>query len=83
MSYLGMTTDMWTSRSGDGYISMTVHFIDNQFVMHYRNLVRHNFPGRHTAINIADILKECTKEWNIDIEKEVVTVTTDNVECCD
>ena len=80
VSYLGMTTDMWTSRSGDGYISMTVHFIDNQFVIHHRNLVTRNFPGRHTAINIADILKECTKEWNIGIEKEVVAVTTDNAQ---
>ena len=30
VSYLGMTIDMWTSRSDDGYISMTDHFIDNQ-----------------------------------------------------
>jgi len=24
LSYVGMTTDTWTSRSGDGYISITV-----------------------------------------------------------
>jgi len=80
VSYLCMTTDMWTSRSGDGYVSMTIHFIDSQLVMHHRNLVTRNFPGRHTAVNIAEILKGCATEWNINIDKDVVAVTTDNAQ---
>jgi len=80
VSFLGMTTDMWTSPSGDGYILITVHFIDNQFVMYHGNLVNCNFPGRHTFANIAEILKECTKEWKIYIEKDAVAVTTDNAQ---
>jgi len=59
---------------------MTIHFIDSQFVMHHRNLVTRNFPGRHTAINIAEILKGCATEWNINIDREVVAVTTDNAQ---
>ena len=77
---LGMMTDMWTSQSNDGYISLTTHFIDDEFIMRHRNLVTCNFPGRHPAINIADILKECTEEWKIDIQKKVAAVTTDNAQ---
>ena len=46
----------------------------------YRNLVTCNFPGRHTAVNIAEMLKECTKEWKIDIDKKLVAVTTENAQ---
>ena len=77
---LGMTTDMWTSQSNDGFISLTTHFIDDEFLMCHRNFVACNFPRRHTAVNIAEILKECTEEWKIDIQKKVVAVTTDNTQ---
>ena len=80
VSCLGMTTDMWTSRSNDGYISLITHFINDEFLMCHRNLVTRNFPGRHTAVNIAEILKECTEEWKIDIQKKVAAVTTDNAQ---
>ena len=80
VSCLGMTTDTWTSQSNDGYISLTTHFINDEFLMCHRNLVTRNFPGRHTAVNIAEILKECTEEWKIDIRKKVAAVTTDNAQ---
>ena len=77
VSCLGMTTDMWTSRLNDGFISLTT---DDEFLMCHRNLVSRNFSGRHTAANIAEILKECTEEWKIDIQKKVVAVTTNNAQ---
>ena len=80
VAYLGTTTDMWTSQSNDGYISLTTHFIDKEFTMRHRNLVIRYFPGRHTAINIAKMLKDCAKEWKIDIQKEVAAFTTDNAQ---
>jgi len=53
MWFLGMTCG--GLKSGDNYMSMTTHTIDYQFVMHHRNLITYNFPGRHTAVNIAKI----------------------------
>ena len=29
-----LTTDLWTSRSLDAYISLTVHFVDDLFRLH-------------------------------------------------
>ena len=29
-----LTTDIWTSRSLDAYISLTVHFVDEMFRLH-------------------------------------------------
>ena len=48
--------------------------------MCHRNLVTRNFSERHTAVNIAEILKECTEEWKIDIQKKVAAVTMDNAQ---
>ena len=48
--------------------------------MCHRNLFTSKFPGRHTAVNIAEILKECTEEWKIDIQKKVAAVTMDNAQ---
>ena len=31
---LAITTDIWSSRSQDSYISLTVHFVDKQFRLH-------------------------------------------------
>ena len=45
--YLCCTTDMWSSRTGDGYISLTCHFINPEFKMCCHNLVTHHFPGVH------------------------------------
>ena len=49
---VGFTTDLWTSRVGDSYISLTTTFIDKYLHMHrYVPFVRF-FPNRHTGVNI-------------------------------
>ena len=49
---VGFTTDLWTSRVEDSYISLTTTFIDKNFHMHrYVPFVRF-FPDRHTGVNI-------------------------------
>ena len=37
-SVLSLTTDMWTSRAGDGYILLTAHYITDDFEWCYQNL---------------------------------------------
>ena len=29
-----LSTDMWTSKAGDGYFSLTVHYVTKRFEMH-------------------------------------------------
>ena len=40
----------------------------------------HNFPERHIAIKTVDILKGCTEEWKVDIQKNVTAVIMDNAQ---
>ena len=79
VDYMGMTTDMWTSRSKDGYISITAHYISPQFVMKHHNLQSSHFPGTHTALNIATMLRKSVEEdWGVDLHMQVPAFTTDN-----
>ncbi len=59
-----LTTDVWTSRSTEAYLTVSCHFIDNwkmqEFVLGTRC-----FPGQHTADNISLQLKRITDEWAI------------------
>ena len=46
-SCLSLTMDMWTSRVGDGYISLTAHYITDDFELCHHNLSTCHFPGSH------------------------------------
>lgn len=52
MESISCTTDMWTSRANDPFISLTLHFIDGQFRLHRWTPFVRNFHGRHTGENI-------------------------------
>jgi len=68
VDYMGIMTDMWTSKSKDWYISITHH-----------NLQCHHFPRSHTALNIATMLRKLVEEdWGVDLHMQVPAFTTDN-----
>lgn len=71
VDYMGMTTDV------DGYISITAHYISPQ--MKHHNLQSSDFPGTHTALNIATMLRKLVEEdWGVDLHMQVPAFTTDN-----
>ena len=76
--FVSCTTDMWSSRSGDGYISLTCHFITSDFKMCYHNLQTHHFPGTHDHIAISQPLISAANDWCIDFDKQLVAFTTDS-----
>ena len=75
---LSLTTDMWTSRAGDGYISLTAHYITDDFELSHQNLSTCHFPGTHDHSNIAEILQKLANTWHIDLGEQVSCFTTDN-----
>lgn len=75
--YFATTTDLWSSRSMEPYISLTVHYIDADFAMKTKCLQTAFFPDDHTGINIADGLKQAMAAWNLE-EDKLVCITTDN-----
>ena len=56
---------MWTSQSGDGYISLIAHYINVKFEMQRNNLTTCPLLGTHDHTNIADALQKLTDEWVI------------------
>ncbi len=53
---LGASTDMWTSRSNDCYMSSTIHFINKHFELKKFVLACQPFNGQHTAAALAKAL---------------------------
>ena len=54
---LSITTDIWTSRSRDSYLSLTCHFIDKLFRIHRWTPAVALFNESHTGENIQTALE--------------------------
>ncbi|CAF1069647.1 unnamed protein product [Brachionus calyciflorus] len=71
-----VTTDIWTSSPGDPYISVTLHFIDNQNKLKHLLLDMRHFPGVHDYITISDMLDKIFKDYGI--KHKIYSITSDN-----
>ena len=76
--YITLTSDMWTSRAGDGYISLTAHYLTDNFDFEHKTLQCLPLPGHHDHSTISSAIIGCTEEWLININKNVAAFTTDN-----
>ncbi len=75
-SHVCLTTDIWTSRTTQGYLTVTCHFINTSWKMQSFVLETFNLCASHTAENIAATLKRVADEWNI--TEKIVALVTDN-----
>ena len=73
--HVAITTDMWTSVANIGYITVTAHFITDDWKLECHVLGTRHVDNRHTGVNLALEIAKLTKEFKI---KEVVCITTDN-----
>ncbi|XDV18076.1 hypothetical protein PO909_023848 [Leuciscus waleckii] len=71
------TTDLWSSRTTEPYISLTIHFIDDDWKLRSRCLQTAFFPEDHTGAIIALGLKDALSAWGLD-EAHLVCMTTDS-----
>ncbi|XP_019895134.2 E3 SUMO-protein ligase ZBED1-like isoform X1 [Musca domestica] len=78
VDYCSITTDCWTSRANEGYLTVTCHFITNEFTLRSAVLSTKKLlvATNHGSDNIASSLRAVFNEWGI-MEK-VVCVVTDN-----
>ncbi|GKD89746.1 zinc finger BED domain-containing protein RICESLEEPER 2 [Tanacetum coccineum] len=73
---INLTTDTWTFNCKRmNFMVVTVHFIDDDWVMHKR-LINLRPIHSHRGMDICRALLECINEWGI---KNVMTVTVDNI----
>ncbi|XP_053376453.1 E3 SUMO-protein ligase ZBED1-like [Mercenaria mercenaria] len=62
---IAITTDGWTSRATESYITVTSTHINEKWEMKNYVLMTRAMPDSHTGQNIADFLKEALVEWGI------------------
>lgn len=72
---LSITTDAWTSRSNQSYISYTAHFLTQDFSMKNYCLKVEHSDERHTAVNLAKSLSNCIAEWTTQAQREAMLKT--------
>lgn len=78
---LAFTSDIWTSRANESFISLMCHFLTVRFEMKRFTLNTRHMPESHTALNIAASLEQLCAEWEIptDCVKYVVTDNGRNI----
>ena len=73
--HVAMTSDIWTSNSLDGYLSVTGHFIDSTWKLQNKNLSTKPFNDRHTGVNIARAILQVATEFQVE---SIPCLLTDN-----
>lgn len=77
VEYVSLTSDGWTSRATESYLTITCHFVVN-YELHAAVLSTKPLTNgvHHTSENIAESTQEIIDEWEID--HKVTCIVTDN-----
>ena len=73
---MALTTDIWTSADTEAYITLTVHYFDQNWKLQAFVLETNAFPETHTRVEIAKKLKTICD--NFGIGEKVSTVVHDS-----
>ncbi|XP_076836729.1 E3 SUMO-protein ligase ZBED1-like [Brachyhypopomus gauderio] len=74
--HFALTTDMWSSRTCEPYMSVTVHFMED-WELKSACLQTSYFPQDHTGEHIAEALQDALTSWKLN-SMGLVAITTDN-----
>lgn len=77
MSYFATTSDLWSSRTSEPYLSLTAHYIDQDWNLKSKCLQTAYFPVDHTGEAIALGLSDALESWGLSEDKQVC-ITTDS-----
>ncbi|XP_065900618.1 zinc finger BED domain-containing protein 4-like [Dysidea avara] len=76
VEYCSITTNLWTSQATMGYITVTCHFLTDDWELKSVVLETVQIEDSHTAENIASTLLCITDKWNI--TDKICCAITDN-----
>ena len=62
---VALTTDCWTALTTESYITMTCHYIENDWQLKSAVLLTESLSERHTADNLADKLNQAVESWGL------------------
>lgn len=71
------TTDAWSSVTLEPYLSLTIHFIDQDWNFVRFTLENRYVPDPKTGINLALVINDLLELWDLDV-KDVSCITTDS-----
>nr|GEY08463.1 zinc finger BED domain-containing protein RICESLEEPER 2-like [Tanacetum cinerariifolium] len=71
-----LTSDLWTSVTSDGYMTLSAHYIDESWVLRKKVLNFRVIPPPHTGSLLAHSVITFLREWGI--KNKVFTITLDN-----
>jgi len=58
--------DMWTSNQNKGYMCVTVHWIDDEWIIQKRIIKFMHVEGCHTGLNMSGEFIACILRWFIE-----------------
>ena len=73
---VSLTSDIWSSRRSQGYLTITAHFITPNWELKSCVLSTERILGAHTGENIAECIKVVMTQWNI--VNKVFAMVSDN-----
>ena len=73
---VALTSDVWSGRAKQDYVSVVAHYVDKDWTMQKRILGFRLLDDRHTGANIAERVLNVIAEW--DLTTKVVSITLDN-----
>ncbi|XP_057684886.1 E3 SUMO-protein ligase ZBED1 [Corythoichthys intestinalis] len=77
-SAIALTTDGWTSRATESYLTVTAHYITPEWTLASYVLQTRPIYEQHTSTILAEGLKGTVLEWKLERPGTTITVTTDN-----
>ncbi|XP_057710245.1 E3 SUMO-protein ligase ZBED1-like isoform X2 [Corythoichthys intestinalis] len=77
ISFYSATTDMWSSSNMTPFISLTIHYITDEWTLHSKCLETKYTSESHTANTLEENLKAAFADWGLD-ESKLACITTDN-----
>lgn len=76
-SFFSTTTDLWSSRTFQPYMSLTAHYVDAEWKLRSFCLQTCYFPDDHTGEIIGQGLKDALASWKL-VEDRHACVTSDS-----
>lgn len=73
---VALTTDIWSSLKSEGFLGITIHFIDENWILRHFTLDIFRFKGAHTGQAIADEIYRIITEHELQLK--AIAITTDN-----
>ncbi|XP_042426180.1 zinc finger BED domain-containing protein RICESLEEPER 2-like [Zingiber officinale] len=80
-SRICLTSDAWTSIATDGYLSLTAHYVNKNWLLQKRILNFSYIPPPHTGVALAEKIYSLACDWGI--EKKLFSITLDNASAND